>query len=92
MNLHENLHTKLPQNDVLDGNYDKDLSSDDEYIDEDKINETPNSPTALDIMNLLSSHDLMFAFPNLYLVYQGLCKIPASSAYAERSFSKVYYI
>jgi len=48
-----------------------------------------DGPTALEIMHLLSSHDLKSAFPNLYLAYQGLCTMPASSASAERSFSKV---
>lgn len=43
-------------------------------------------------MQLLSNHDLHTAFPNLFLAYQGLCTLPASSASAERSFSKVFNI
>lgn len=45
--------------------------------------------TSLNIINVLSSHDLKTAFPNLYLAYKCLGTIPASSASAERSFSKV---
>lgn len=64
-----------------------DESSDDEIsIEEISKND---GPTALEIMHLLSTYDLKSAFPNLYLAYQGLCTMPASSASAERSFSKV---
>jgi len=38
--------------------------------------------TSLDILDLLSSHNLITAFPNLYLAYKALCIITASSASA----------
>ncbi|CAI6359595.1 unnamed protein product [Macrosiphum euphorbiae] len=67
-----------------------DESSDDEIsIEEISKND---GPTALEIMHLLPTYDLKLAFPNLYLAYQGLCTMPASSASAERSFSKVKLI
>lgn len=53
---------------------------------------TKNETTILDVMQLLSNHDLHTAFPNLFLAYQGLCTLPASSSSAERSFSKVFGI
>lgn len=45
--------------------------------------------TVSTILHILSNYDLMSAFPNLYLVYKALGTIPAPSATAERSFSKV---
>lgn len=48
--------------------------------------------TSLKILELLSSYDLIGAFPNLYIAYKSLSTIPISSASAERSFSKVIYI
>jgi len=52
-------------------------------------NSKNDGPTTLEIMHLLFTHDLKSAFPNLYLAYQRLRTMPASSASAERSFSKV---
>lgn len=43
------------------------------------------------ILHILSNHDLITAFPNLYTAYKSLGTIPASSASAEHSFSKVIY-
>jgi len=64
-----------------------DESSDDEIsIEEISKND---GPTALEIIHLISTYDFKSALPNLYLAYQGLCTMPASSASAERSFSKV---
>ncbi|KAL5239452.1 hypothetical protein ACI65C_006862 [Semiaphis heraclei] len=60
-------------------------SSNDSEIEE--ANSTNMS--SLDILGFLSSYNLIAAFPNLYLAYKALCIIPASSASAERSFSKL---
>lgn len=43
------------------------------------------------ILHVLSNYNLMSAFPNLYLAYKALGTIPATSASAERIFSKVYF-
>ncbi|XP_026819110.1 uncharacterized protein LOC113557756 [Rhopalosiphum maidis] len=48
-----------------------------------------NTITVSSILHVLTSFDLVFAFPNLYLAYKALGTVPASSASAERSFSKV---
>jgi len=37
---------------------------------------TKNETTFLDLMQLLSNHDLHTAFPNLFLAYQGLYILP----------------
>lgn len=50
-----------------------------------------NTITVSSILHVLTSFDLVSAFPNLYLAYKALGTVPASSASAERSFSKVYY-
>lgn len=87
------LPTKLHSNETETSENMLDMDLDDEsWDDERKIedNSENDGPTALEIMHLLSTHDLKSAFPNLYLAYQGLCTLPASSASAERSFSKVY--
>ncbi|XP_022167732.1 zinc finger MYM-type protein 1-like, partial [Myzus persicae] len=72
------------------------MDSNDESSDDERTvvedNTKSYGPTALEIMHLLSTHDLKSAFPNLYLAYQGLCTMPSSSASAERSFSKVKLI
>lgn len=47
--------------------------------------------SSLDILGFSSSHNLIAAFPNLYLAHKALCIILASSASAERSFSKVTF-
>ncbi|XP_022183309.1 zinc finger MYM-type protein 1-like [Myzus persicae] len=48
-----------------------------------------NTITVSSILHVLTSFDLVSAFPNLYLAYKALGTVPASSASAERSFSKV---
>jgi len=60
-----------------------------ESEDEESKNENVNVEK---ILHILSSHDLITAFPNLYTAYKSLGTIPASSTSAERSFSKVYII
>ncbi|KAL4107195.1 hypothetical protein QTP88_017578 [Uroleucon formosanum] len=60
-----------------------------ESEDEESKNENANVEK---ILHILSSHDLITAFPNLYTAYKSLGTIPASSASAERSFSKVKLI
>lgn len=82
--LHSN-ETETSEN-VLGMDSDDESSNDEKSIEENNKND---GPTALEIIHLLSTHDLKSAFPNLYLAYQGLCTMPASSASAERSFSKV---
>ncbi|KAL4154393.1 hypothetical protein QTP88_000268 [Uroleucon formosanum] len=59
-----------------------------ESEDEESKNENVNVEK---ILHILSSHDLITAFPNLYTAYKSLGTIPASSASAERSFSNVIY-
>lgn len=66
------------------------LTSSSESEDEINNDNIETQITALNIMELISNYDLRTAFPNLFRVYQGLCTIPASSASAERSFSKVH--
>ncbi|KAL4123014.1 hypothetical protein QTP88_015247 [Uroleucon formosanum] len=58
---------------------------------EDEENKNENVNVEI-ILHILSSHDLITAFPNLYTAYKSLGTIPASSASAERSFSKVKLI
>ncbi|XP_050064395.1 zinc finger MYM-type protein 1-like isoform X3 [Aphis gossypii] len=60
-------------------------------IDHDETESTcyKNTITVSSILHVLTSFDLVSAFPNLYLVYKALGTLPASSASAERSFSKV---
>lgn len=41
------------------------------------------------MVQMMSSYGLMASFPNLYLAFKAMCTIPASSASAERVFSKV---
>uniref|UniRef100_A0A2S2Q8Q9 HAT C-terminal dimerisation domain-containing protein n=1 Tax=Sipha flava TaxID=143950 RepID=A0A2S2Q8Q9_9HEMI len=53
------------------------------------VSEPKQSITLANILNVLSSFDIMSAFPNLYCAYKALCTIPAS---AERSFLKVKLI
>lgn len=52
------------------------ISSDEESIEshgESVIEpQTKNETTVLDVMQLLSNHDLCTAFPNLFLAYKGL--------------------
>lgn len=41
------------------------------------------------MVQMMSGYGLMASFPNLYLAFKAMCTIPASSASAERVFSKV---
>jgi len=61
-------------------------SSEDEH---QNMSEPKQNITLGTIINVLSSFDILSAFPNLYCAYKALCTIPVSSASAERSFSKV---
>ncbi|KAL4119359.1 hypothetical protein QTP88_012175 [Uroleucon formosanum] len=82
-------YTSKPVNKESEGtDQPPDISS--EISDESEIEEaSTTNMSCLDILGLLSRHNLIAAFPNLYLAYKALCIIPASSASAERSFSKV---
>ncbi|XP_025192026.1 zinc finger MYM-type protein 1-like [Melanaphis sacchari] len=82
-------YTSKPVNKESEGtDQPPDISS--EISDESEIEEASTANmSCLDILGLLSRHNLIAAFPNLYLAYKALCIIPASSASAERSFSKV---
>lgn len=48
--------------------------------------------TAIDIIKLLSSYNLISAFPNLYIAYKYLCTIPEISISSQRSFSTLKLI
>lgn len=68
------------------------LQTSESEIDHDETELTcyKNTITVSSILHVLTSFDLVSAFPNLYLAYKALGTVPASSASAERSFSKVY--
>lgn len=68
-------------------------SDDDEEICNESVNEeTKNTVNIETVLHVLSSYTLVTAFPNLYRAFKALGTIPASSASAERSFSKVHII
>lgn len=69
-----------------DDEFDSDLE-----ISDDSEEASTKNVSVLDILSLLLSYNLIAAFPNLYMAYKALCIIPASSASAERSFSKVMF-
>lgn len=62
-----------------------------EYSENNDENEINNKEkiTAINIIKMLNSFNLESAFPNIALAYKALGTIPATSASAERSFSKV---
>ncbi|XP_027841498.2 uncharacterized protein LOC114122905 [Aphis gossypii] len=78
---------KFPDNQSKESS---DINSEDEH--QNIMSEPKQNITLETIINILSSFDIMCAFPNLYCAYKALCTIPASSASAERSFSKVKLI
>lgn len=57
----------------------------------DKSIDFSKNVTITTIIKLLTKYGLDSAFPNLYIAYRALAIIPASSASAERSFSKVVF-
>lgn len=80
-----------------DDTYDTD-SSDNTNDDENNrgLANPETNITVNTMLNVLSNYNyynnnLMSAFPNLYLAYKALGTIPATSASAERTFSKVYF-
>lgn len=80
-----------------DTSYDTD-SSDNTNDDENNrgLANPETNITVNTMLNVLSNYNyynnnLMSAFPNLYLAYKALGTIPATSASAERTFSKVYF-
>lgn len=80
-NITSTLNTLEDENDS-ENTYSEKSESEDEEIKNENVNVEK-------ILHVLSSHDLITAFPNLYTAYKSLGTIPASSASAERSFSKV---
>ncbi|KAL4126029.1 hypothetical protein QTP88_010261 [Uroleucon formosanum] len=82
-NITSTLNTYGEENDSENTYSEKSESEDEESKNENVIVEK--------ILHILSSHDLITAFPNLYTAYKSLGTIPASSASAEHSFSKVIY-
>jgi len=83
----------LHKPDGPDDTYDTD-SSDNTNTDDENNTGLANPETKITfstILHVLSNYNLMSAFPNLYLAYKALGTIPAISASAERTFSKVYF-
>ncbi|XP_022172320.1 uncharacterized protein LOC111035113 [Myzus persicae] len=78
-------NTEIDENDDCSSN-DGNLNIMDENIDLNK------NVTIKTIIQLLTKYGLDSAFPNLHVAYRALATIPASSASAERSFSKVKLI
>ncbi|CAI6377299.1 unnamed protein product [Macrosiphum euphorbiae] len=78
-------NTEIDENDDCSSN-DGNLNIMDENIDLNK------NVTITTIIQLLTKYGLDSAFPNLHVAYRALATIPASSASAERSFSKVKLI
>lgn len=74
-------------------NIDSDKNDEDDTNDEDDEEALKHDPKelgfAVRMIQLISSFGLTASFPNLYLAFKGTCTIPASSASAERKFSKV---
>ncbi|XP_060846122.1 uncharacterized protein LOC132925774, partial [Rhopalosiphum padi] len=76
-------------------NKSSDINSEEDSLEDEPLNtmsEPKQNITLASIINVLSSFDIMSAFPNLYCAYKALCTIPASLPSAERSFSKVKLI
>lgn len=59
---------------------------------ETESNTDSQKMSALDIIKLLNSYNLISAFPNLYTGYKYACTIPETSASCEQSFSKLKLI
>lgn len=91
LNLSTKLHgdnNKSNYNELLNANISSD--EDDEEINDISFAEgTENVINIETILHVLSNYTLVAAFPNLYQAFKALGTIPASSASAERSFSKV---
>lgn len=91
LNLSTKLHgdnNKSNYNELLNANISSD--EDDEEINDISFGEgTENVINIETILHVLSNYTLVAAFPNLYQAFKALGTIPASSASAERSFSKV---
>ncbi|XP_060846063.1 zinc finger MYM-type protein 1-like [Rhopalosiphum padi] len=91
LNLTTKLHgdnNKSNYNEPLNANISSD--DDDEEFNDISFGEgTENAINIETILHVLSNYTLVAAFPNLYQAFKALGTIPASSASAERSFSKV---
>lgn len=91
LNLTTKLHgdnNKSNYNELLNANISSD--DDDEEINDITFGEgTENVINIETILHVLSNYTLVAAFPNLYQAFKALGTIPASSASAERSFSKI---
>lgn len=77
----------IQQSNDIDGN-DNDESESEE---DDKVSHTnvKQFGFASRMVQMMSTYGLTASFPNLYLAFKAMCTIPASSASAERVFSKV---
>lgn len=81
-NLEKNVDTN--EDDVDDDNYE-----DNEDEDETLKHDPKELGFSVRMIKLISSFGLTASFRNLYVAFKGMCTIPASSASAERKFSKV---
>lgn len=88
----ESLEARYAEKNVDSDKDDNDDDDDDSNYDVDEIALKYNPKElgfSIRMIQLISSFGLTASFPNLYLAFKGMCTIPASSASAERKFSKV---
>ncbi|XP_008189694.1 uncharacterized protein LOC103311768, partial [Acyrthosiphon pisum] len=69
--------------------HNSDSESDEELILKDHIEDFTNSNSLIYIFKLFCSSNIRFTLPNIYMLVKIAVTIPVSSAYTERSFSKL---